>query len=108
MKAIHGGKTKNDEIDADKIGRLLRGGNFPHAYVYPKGMRETRDLLRRRIYLVHQRAELITHMQIINAQYNLPAFGKKLIYAAQPRRAEGRRALPRRPASARASPSTWP
>ena len=29
MKAIHGGKTKNDDIDADKIARLLRGGNFP-------------------------------------------------------------------------------
>ena len=52
MKAIHGGKTKNDKIDADKIARLLRGGNLPIAYVYPKGLRETRDLLRRRMYLV--------------------------------------------------------
>ena len=69
MKAIHGGKTKDDDIDADKIGRLLRGGNIPTAYVYPKGMRETRDLLRRRNYLVHKRAELIAHIQIINAQY---------------------------------------
>src|SRR5262249_12046919 len=81
MKAIHGGKTKDDAIDADKIGRLLRGGNIPTAYVYPKGMRETRDLLRRRNYLVHKRAELITHIQITNAQYNLPPFTKKLIYA---------------------------
>lgn len=81
MKAIHGGKTKDDDIDADKIGRLLRGGNIPTAYVYPKGMRETRDLLRRRNYLVHKRAELIAHIQITNAQYNLPAFTKKLIYA---------------------------
>jgi transposase len=81
MKAIHGGKTKDDDIDAEKIGRLLRGGNIPIAYVYPKGMRETRDLLRRRNYLVHKRAELIAHIQITNAQYNLPPFGKKLIYA---------------------------
>jgi transposase len=81
MKAIHGGKTKDDAIDADKIGRLLRGGNIPTAYVYPKGMRETRDLLRRRNYLVHKRAELIAHIQITNAQYNLPPFPKKLIYA---------------------------
>ena len=81
MKAIHGGKAKNDDIDAEKIGRLLRGGNIPVAYVYPKGLRETRDLLRRRMYLVHKRAELITHIQIVNAQYNLPEFGKKLIYA---------------------------
>jgi hypothetical protein len=47
MKAIHGGKSKNDKIDAAKIARLLRGGNIPYGYVYPKGMRETRDLLRR-------------------------------------------------------------
>jgi transposase len=81
MKAIHGGKAKDDDIDAEKISRLLRGGNIPIAYVYPKGMRETRDLLRRRNYLVHQRAALIAHIQITNAQYNLRPFGKKLIYA---------------------------
>jgi transposase len=81
MKAIHGGKAKNDDIDAEKIGRLLRGGNIPVAYVYPKGLRETRDLLRRRMYLVHKRAELVTHIQIANTQYNLPPFTKKLIYA---------------------------
>src|ERR1700722_1677916 len=66
MKLIHGGKAKNDRIDAGKIARLLRGGNFPLAYAYPKGMRETRDLLRRRMYLVHKRAELITHLEILN------------------------------------------
>jgi len=81
MKAIHGGKAKNDDIDAEKIARLLKGGNIPVAYVYPKGLRETRDLLRRRMYFVHQRAALITHVQIVNAQYNLPEFSKKLIYA---------------------------
>src|SRR5436190_78840 len=82
MKAIHGGKAKNDRIDANKIARLLRGGNFPLAYVYPQGMRETRDLLRRRMYLVHKRAELMTHLQILNSQYNLPPFPKKLSFAA--------------------------
>src|SRR5437660_829122 len=82
MKAIHGGKAKNDKIDAGKIARLLKGGNFPLAYVYPKGMRETRDLLRRRNYFVRQRAALMTHLQILNAQYNLPPFSKKLSFAA--------------------------
>jgi transposase len=81
MKAIHGAKSKDDDIDAEKISRLLRGGNLPMAYVYPKGLRETRDLLRRRNYLVRQRAALLTHIQIINAQYNLRPFGKKLAYA---------------------------
>ena len=39
MKAIHGGKSKNDQIDAGKIARRLRGGTLPPAYVYPAGMR---------------------------------------------------------------------
>jgi transposase len=33
MKAIHGGKAKNDRIDAHKIAVLLRGGMLPQAYV---------------------------------------------------------------------------
>jgi len=45
-------------------------------------MRETRDLLRRRTYLVRKRAELLTHLQILNAQYNLAPFPKKLSFAA--------------------------
>jgi transposase len=78
MKAIHGGKTKNDKIDAHKIALLLRGGMLPMAYVYPKGMRETRDLLRRRMYLVRKRAETMAHIQNTNSQYNLAPFGKKI------------------------------
>jgi transposase len=81
MKAIHGGKAKNDRLDSFKIATLLRGGLLPQAYVYPKGMRETRDLLRRRMFLVHKRSEAITHVQNTNSQYNLPVFGKKLAYA---------------------------
>jgi transposase len=69
MKAIHGGKAKNDKIDAHKIAVLLRGGMFPQAYVYPAEMRATRDLLRRRCHLVHKRADL-------------PEIGKKLAYKA--------------------------
>src|SRR5512145_1355219 len=78
MKAIHGGKAKNDRIDAHKIAVLLRGGMLPQAYVYPANMRATRDLLRRRMYLMRQRAELLTHIQNTNSQYNLPEIGKKL------------------------------
>jgi transposase len=78
MRLIHGGKGKNDRIDAGKIARLLRGWTFPLAYAYPKGMRETRDLLRRRMYLVRQRSSLLVHVQIVNSQYNLPPIGKQL------------------------------
>jgi transposase len=82
MKAIHGGKAKNDKIDAHKIAVLLRGGMLPQAYVYSAKMRATRDLLRRRIHLVRQRAELLAHVQQTNSQSNLPESGKKLAYKA--------------------------
>jgi transposase len=80
MKAIHGGKAKNDRIDALKIAALLRGGTFPQAYVYPPLMRSTRDLLRRRLHLVRQRGALLAHIQNTNSQCNLPDFGGRIIY----------------------------
>ena len=82
MKAIHGGKAKNDKIDAHKIAVLLRGGMLPQAYVYPAEMRATRDLLRRRCHLVRKRAELLAHIHNTTSQYNLPEIGKKLTYKA--------------------------
>jgi transposase len=82
MKAIHGGKAKNDKIDAHKIAVLLRGGMLPQAYVYPAKMRATRDLLRRRMHLMRKRAELLAHVQNTNSQYNLPEISKKLAYKA--------------------------
>jgi transposase len=78
MKAIHGGKAKNDKLDAHTIAVLLRGGMFPWAYVYPAEMRATRDLLRQRCHLVQKRAERLAHIQNTNSQYNLPEIGKKL------------------------------
>jgi transposase len=82
MKAIHGGKAKNDKIDSQKIAVLLRGGMLPQAYVYPAQMRATRDLLRRRTHLMRKRAELLAHVQNTNSQYNLPEIGKKMAYKA--------------------------
>jgi transposase len=80
-KAIHGGKAKTDQIDAHKLAVLLRGGMLPQAYVSPKGMRETRDLLRRRTFLVRKRAEALVPWQNPNSPYNHPPLTKKLSYA---------------------------
>jgi transposase len=82
MRAIHGGKAKNDKIDSHKIAVLLRGGRLPQAYVYPAQMRATRDLLRRRTHLMRKRAELLAHVQNTNSQYHLPELGKKIAYKA--------------------------
>jgi hypothetical protein len=63
MQALHGGKAKNDTIDAPKIAVWLRGGMLPQAYGSPADRRATRDLLRRRMYLTRKRAELLAHSQ---------------------------------------------
>jgi transposase len=80
MKAMHGGKAKNDTMDAQNIAGLLRGGMLPQASVYPAEMRATRDLLRRRIPLMRKRAELLTHVQQTHSQYHLPEIGTKIAY----------------------------
>jgi transposase len=78
MKAIHGGQGKNDQIDSQKLAVLLRGGMLPQAYVYPADLRATRDLRRRRMPLMHKRAELFSHVQNPHSQDNLPELGKKI------------------------------
>ncbi len=82
MQASHGGKAKNDKIDAHKSALWLRGGMMPHAYVYPAELRATRELLYRRCHLVQKRGELFAHIQNTNSQENLTAIGKKLTYKA--------------------------
>ncbi len=80
MKAIHGGKAKNDRVDSHKIAVLLRAGALPQAYVYPAGMRATRDLLRRRLFFVRKRGELFAHVRTTFHQYNLPMPSGQLLY----------------------------
>jgi transposase len=77
MQAIHGGKAKNDNIDAQKIAVLLRGGMLPQADVSPAERRATRDLLRRRTPLMRRRADLLAPVQNTHSQYNRPEIGKK-------------------------------
>jgi transposase len=82
LKAIHGGKAKTAKIDAQKIAVLLRGGLLPQAYVYPKGLRETRDRLRRRTDLVRRRAEALAHLVNTHSPYNHPPLATQLADAA--------------------------
>jgi transposase len=76
MKLIHGGKTKDDAIDSRKMADLLRTNLYPLAYAYPREMREVRDLNRRRIKFVNERAALARHIKILLYQqghYDFPA-----------------------------------
>jgi transposase len=94
MKAIHGGKAKNDKIDSHKIAALARGGTFPLAFVYPRDMRATRDLLRRRMHLMRKRAELLCHIHNTHTQCNYERLGKNLRYKSNRKLVENRFADP--------------
>jgi transposase len=83
MKAVHGSKTKCDRKDAEAIARLLKGGNFPLAYAYPKERRGLRDLLRARLRLVRQRAVLYGHVHTARRQLNLPPVSNDVKYKSK-------------------------
>ena len=83
MRAVHGSKTKCDRHDAEAIARLLRGGNFPLAYAYPKERRGLRDLLRARLRLVRQRADLYRHVHTARRQANLPPVSSAVKYKSK-------------------------
>ena len=59
VRAIHGGKNKNDRIDSEKLARLLAGNLIPCSYVYPADKRPVRALLRQRLTYVWRRSELL-------------------------------------------------
>jgi transposase len=63
VRAIHGGKNKNDRIDSEKLAHLLRSNLIPPAYVYPAKKRPLRALLRQRITYVWRRAELLQRLE---------------------------------------------
>jgi transposase len=69
MKAVHGGKQKDDKIDSHAIANLMRIQSFPEAYAYPEAMRTTRDLLRRRAYYVRIRASAYAHIRNTFTQF---------------------------------------
>jgi transposase len=83
IKAVHGSKTKSDAHDAAVIARLLKGGNFPLAYAYPEERRGLRDLLRTRLRLVRQRAELCGHIHTVRRQLNLTPVGSDVKYLSK-------------------------
>src|SRR5438034_4480914 len=70
VKAIHGGKNKNDRIDSEKLTHLLRSNLIPPAYVYPAQKRPLRALLRQRIFYVWSRAELLARIHSHQLAHN--------------------------------------
>jgi len=58
VKAIAEAKVKTDKVDSETLAHLLRAGLLPESYVPPRDVRELRDLVRRRAFLVGMRTRL--------------------------------------------------
>jgi len=71
LHMITGAKIETDRRGAFKLAKLLRMGEIPEAYIYPKEKRPLRDLLRRRAGLVQQGAECYSSFRVQFMRYNL-------------------------------------
>jgi hypothetical protein len=107
LRAIHGGKNKNDRIDSEKLVRLLAAHLIPIAYVYPAAKRPVRALLRQRLAYVWRRSELLMRVQSMQqAEGHAPVPAARAGIASPGQRACSR-SSPTRTTSARSRP-TWP
>jgi transposase len=61
-------KYADDDSDARWLAKLLRLGLLPEGYIYPKHERAVRDLLRKRIQLVHQHTANLQSIQNLLAR----------------------------------------
>lgn len=80
MKQYDGIKHTDDQSDAFWLAELLRLKILPVGYIYPKQQRPIRDLLRRRLQLVHHRTALsisMTSMIQNCTSINLSRYDKK-------------------------------
>jgi len=74
IEQYHGIKYTNDFTDARFLAHLLSLSILPTGYIYPKATRGIRDVLRRRLLLVDQRASQRTSLQSLLARHS----GKRL------------------------------
>jgi len=81
------GKTgkKTDKIDANGLGVLLRNGTLPEVWIPPAGLRDQRELLRLRMFLVRQRTRLKNRVQGALARYNIQIPGVSDVFGAEGR-----------------------
>jgi len=86
------GKTgkKTDKLDANGLGILLRNGTLPEVWIPPAGLRDQRELLRLRMFLVQQRTRLKNRIQGGLARYNIQ-LGARDVFSVEGRRCLGTR-----------------
>ena len=64
-KAVASARIETDKVDATVLAQLLRMDFLPTAYIPEKKVRDLRDLLRHRAYLVRSRTGLKNRVHAI-------------------------------------------
>jgi transposase len=87
------GKTgkKTDKLDANGLGILLRNGTLPEVWIPPAGLRDQRELLRLRMFLVQQRTRVKNRIQGALARYNIQISGVTDVFGVEGRQLLGQR-----------------
>jgi hypothetical protein len=70
IKQYEGLKYTDDTWDSFWLAHLLRLGILPEGHIYPKETRPIRDLLRKRLMLVHHKTAHILSMQSMVSRNN--------------------------------------
>lgn len=86
------GKTakKTGKVDANGLGILLRNGTLPEVWIPPGELRDQRELLRLRMFLMQQRTRLKNRIQGVLARYNIQ-IGMQDVFGTQGRQRLGLR-----------------
>jgi transposase len=92
---------KTDKVDARGLGILLRNGTLPEVWIPPAQLRDQRELLRLRMFLVQQRTRFKNRVQGALARYNIQ-LSMSDVFGAEGRRQLGTR-LPDLPPHTRQS-----
>jgi transposase len=80
MVQYNGLKNTDDETDAFFLAELSRLKIVPEGYIYPKEERPVRDLLRRRLMLVHQKtAHILSFQNLVARQRGEEIRGNEIV-----------------------------
>jgi transposase len=71
VRAIANAAVKTDQIDASTLAHLARMNYIPKAYAAPQEIRDLRQLLRHREWMVNQRSKAKNRIHTVLATYNL-------------------------------------
>jgi transposase len=98
-RARMGHRSKNDTLDGRGLAELMRVGTFPDVWIPPAEVREQRELIRLRLWLVRQRTRVKNRIQAVFTNYGVLVQGVSDVFGVEGREAieQGRVQLPTHP-----------